>query len=96
MAVLGEGLPDKWARLVVAVSPRRFIFHIGCVMATMISGSCGRDDLHNLLAQFVENKIRMRAHELYEKRGKIEGHALEDWLKSESEIWGEVQSRPRF
>ena len=33
-----------------------------------------------------EEKIRLRAYELYEERGKIEGHALDDWLQAEAEI----------
>ncbi len=47
-----------------------------------------RDDLQNLLAHVVHNRIRARAYERYLQRGKIDGHALEDWLNSESEIWG--------
>jgi len=35
-----------------------------------------------------EEKIRLRAYELYEQRGKIEGHALDDWLQAEEEILG--------
>jgi len=35
-----------------------------------------------------EEKIRLRAYELYEERGKIEGHALDDWLQAEEEILG--------
>ena len=29
---------------------------------------------------------RLKAHELYEQRGREEGHALEDWLKAEAII----------
>jgi len=35
-----------------------------------------------------EEKIRLRAYQLYEERGKIEGHALDDWLQAEAEILG--------
>jgi Protein of unknown function (DUF2934) len=31
-------------------------------------------------------RIRMRAYELYSQRGKIDGHALDDWLQAEEEI----------
>jgi hypothetical protein len=34
----------------------------------------------------LEEQIRRRAHELYEQRGREEGHALDDWLQAESEI----------
>lgn len=33
-------------------------------------------------------QIRQRAHELYEARGREEGHDLEDWLQAEAEILG--------
>ena len=33
-----------------------------------------------------EDKIRVRAYELYEQRGRIDGHALDDWLQAEAEI----------
>ena len=31
-------------------------------------------------------EIRCRAYKLYEKRGKADGHALEDWVRAEAEI----------
>ena len=31
-------------------------------------------------------QIRRRAHELYEARGREEGHDVEDWLQAEAEI----------
>ena len=31
-------------------------------------------------------QIRMRAYELYEARGREDGHELEDWLRAEEEI----------
>jgi hypothetical protein len=34
----------------------------------------------------LEQEIRVRAYELYEQRGRREGHALEDWLQAEAEI----------
>lgn len=34
----------------------------------------------------VLEKIRLRAYELYEQRGREEGHEVEDWLKAESEV----------
>jgi hypothetical protein len=35
-----------------------------------------------------EERIRERAYELYEARGREEGHDVEDWLEAESEIVG--------
>jgi hypothetical protein len=31
-------------------------------------------------------QIRVRAYELFEQRGREEGHDLDDWLQAESEI----------
>lgn len=41
-----------------------------------------------------EEKIRLRAYELYEQRGRIDGHALDDWLQAEGEILGK-RGQPR-
>lgn len=35
-----------------------------------------------------EEDIRARAYELFEARGREEGHELEDWLRAEAEISG--------
>ena len=34
----------------------------------------------------LEYQIRLRAYELYEARGKKDGHQVEDWLRAEEEI----------
>jgi hypothetical protein len=34
----------------------------------------------------LEERIRLRAYQLYEQRGKRNGHALDDWLKAEAEL----------
>ena len=31
----------------------------------------------------LEERIRQKARELYEKRGRVEGYALQDWLEAE-------------
>jgi hypothetical protein len=38
-----------------------------------------------------EEQIRIRAYELYEARGREDGHDLEDWLEAEAEITGRTQ-----
>ncbi|MGC2728505.1 MAG: DUF2934 domain-containing protein [Candidatus Sulfotelmatobacter sp.] len=35
-----------------------------------------------------EENVRARANELYEVRGRIDGHAEEDWLQAEGEVAG--------
>jgi predicted small metal-binding protein len=34
----------------------------------------------------LEAKIRVRAYELYEQRGRQDGHDLEDWFQAEAEL----------
>ena len=34
----------------------------------------------------IEERIRRRAYELYEERGKVDGFALDDWLQAEREL----------
>lgn len=36
----------------------------------------------------IDGRIRRRAYELYEQRGRIDGFALDDWLRAEREILG--------
>jgi hypothetical protein len=42
----------------------------------------------------LEVKIRERAYELYETRGREDGHDIEDWLRAEEEIM-EQKVRPK-
>jgi hypothetical protein len=36
----------------------------------------------------IEQQIQQRAYELYERRGRTDGHDLDDWLQAECEIKG--------
>lgn len=45
-------------------------------------------------AQSVEEKIRLRAYLLFEKRGGEHGRALDDWLQAEEEILRSESSAP--
>ena len=36
----------------------------------------------------IEQQIQQRAYELYEQRGRTDGHDLDDWLQAECEIKG--------
>jgi hypothetical protein len=40
----------------------------------------------------LEDQIRRRAYELYEQRGREDGHDMEDWLLAELEV---VQKRAK-
>jgi hypothetical protein len=33
-----------------------------------------------------DERVRLRAYELYEQRGKLDDHALDDWLQAEAEM----------
>ena len=39
-----------------------------------------------LMVELLERKIRMRARQLYDERGQVEGLELEDWVRAESEV----------
>jgi Protein of unknown function (DUF2934) len=52
----------------------------------MTSPSNRRREFGALLRQFVERKIELRAYELYEERGRSDGHAVEDWVAAEAEV----------
>jgi len=39
-----------------------------------------------LMVELLERKIRLRARQLYDERGQVEGQDLEDWVKAEKEI----------
>jgi DUF2934 family protein len=36
----------------------------------------------------LEEEIRRRAYEIYEERGREDGHDLDDWLRAEAEVIG--------
>lgn len=38
--------------------------------------------------ELTEEYIRLRAYQLYEQRGYVDGYDLEDWLQAEAEITG--------
>jgi hypothetical protein len=41
-------------------------------------------------SQNLEEEIRHRAYEIYEERGREDGHDLDDWLRAEAEVTGTV------
>lgn len=34
----------------------------------------------------LEGQVRQRAYELYEERGRRDGHQMEDWIQAEEEV----------
>ena len=39
-----------------------------------------------LMLDLLERKIRLRAQQLYDERGQVEGRDLDDWVQAESEV----------
>jgi hypothetical protein len=39
-----------------------------------------------LMMEMLERKIRLRARQLFEERGRVEGRDLENWVRAESEV----------
>ena len=42
--------------------------------------------VRNEPADDLEDQIRLRAYELYEERGKEDGHEEEDWFRAKEEL----------
>ena len=44
--------------------------------------------------QDLDQQIRLRAYQLYEARGREDGHELDDWLRAEEEefTWKKVRT----
>jgi len=40
----------------------------------------------------IEERIRARAYEVFEERGRADGHALDDWLEAKAEVLGVVKN----
>jgi len=40
------------------------------------------------MIQLVDRKVRSRAQQLYDQRGREDGDALKDWFQAESEVIG--------
>lgn len=57
--------------------------------------STSHEAIHSSTPGPAEHIIRQRAYELYEKRGREDGHAEEDWLHAEAEVLGTVFRRAR-
>jgi hypothetical protein len=47
--------------------------------------------VRTMAAADLQEEIRRRAYELYEERGRGDGHDIEDWLRAEAEITGRTE-----
>lgn len=55
-----------------------------------------RKKQQELVADLLERKIRLHARHLYEQRGQVDGHALQDWVQAESEVLGKSIMAPFY
>ena len=55
-----------------------------------------RQKQQKLMVKMVERKVRSRAEQLYNQRGKEEGQALEDWVQAETEVLGNSILAPLY
>jgi hypothetical protein len=56
-------------------------------MTTSVDATAGAPGSHaGRSRQEAEQAVRRRAQELYEQRGRLAGHELEDWLQAEAEV----------
>jgi Protein of unknown function (DUF2934) len=62
---------------------------------TSIRSSSDSGDHRSSLPVRMEQIVRRRAYELYEPRGREDGHAQEDWLHAEAEVVGTTLRRAR-
>lgn len=53
-----------------------------------------RLDLDQGSLELTEEYIRLRAYQLYEQRGRQDGHDVEHWLEAEAEIFGRKTATP--
>lgn len=52
------------------------------------------DALHDPILNLISaDAIRERAYQIYERRGRQDGRAKEDWLEAEAELHNEAQDQ---
>lgn len=71
--------------------------HIGVQRAGHLAPILTAEEWRRLFKQLSDGfeepqqKIRERAYQLYQERGRRDGHDVEDWLRAEAEITGSVE-----
>ena len=65
------------------------------VVATLRNGKVHQDEYQNVSSGPTHEAIQLRAYQLYEERGRVHGHALEDWIAAEAQLTGLAQPRPK-
>src|ERR1035437_1845522 len=87
----GSALPDPKRKGFYDLEnyDRTFFIHISPITGRVLLLATWRKTLFRQLdagSYELEERIRVRAYQLYEHRGKRDGHALHDWLQAEAEL----------
>jgi len=87
----GSALPDPKRKGFYDLEndERTFFIHTSLITGRVVLLATWRKTLFRQLdagSYELEERMRVRAYELYEKRGKRDGHALHDWLQAEAEL----------
>jgi hypothetical protein len=89
----GSALPDPKRKGFYDLEgyERTFFIHISSVTGRVVLLATWQKTLFRRLdsgLHRIEERIRLRAYELYEHHGRCDGHALDDWLQAEAELRG--------
>lgn len=87
----GSALPDPKRKdfYDLEIYGRTFFIQISSITGRVVLLATWRKTLSRQLdagSDELEERIRVRAYQLYEQRGKRDGHALDDWLQAEAEL----------
>jgi hypothetical protein len=87
----GSALPDPNRKAFYDLEnyERTFFIYTSLITGRVVLLATWRKTLFRQLdagSYELEKRMRVRAYELYEKRGKRDGHALHDWLQAEAEL----------
>jgi hypothetical protein len=61
-----------------------------------VNSEVRRKKQQEMVAELLERKIRLHARHLYEQRGQVDGHALQDWVQAESQVLGNSIMAPFY
>ena len=65
-------------------------------LGVAVDSETRRQKQQALMLKMVERKVRSRAEQLYQTRGEVDGHALQDWVQAESEVLGKSILAPLY
>ncbi len=59
---------------------------------TIMKPASSQKAISTVEPRMIEEKVRARAYELFNARGREDGRDLEDWLRAEEEVTGRTSS----